>query len=444
MPISSLTNPQVSATSGGMIRPQGQPDFVVNGADTRPVIFNNWMQSPEGRQWSQWAAQNPDASGQPIQDAFDAFVQNNPGVIEQTHQQMLAYKDPNAGDGLFKTIAGLGGGLPLAFAGGLAASALTGAGAAAGASGGAGAAGAGEGMLAPGIMGLDAGVGGTALGSVNGLGAAAAGGAGAVAGLGGVGGSGLTEAEMAALSSQAAGDVATGVAGPGGAITGTAATGAAAGSALTGIDAVTGALKALPGGSGTAASAGSALSRLLGGNAGAGDYASILGNLGAGALDAYGANKQADTLQHISDQYMGLGAPSRDRYNASFAPGFTMANDPGYTDALNQASKATLHGLSVQGNPSDSPNAWAQSLSDLNSKFAYPALQDYRASNANTGGFGAFNAAAPGAAQTAAGAQSNIYGVAGKTLANITNPTPDYSNLLKLLGGSGGNIFGSS
>ena len=146
------------------------------------------------------------------------------------------------------------------------------------------------------------------------------------------------------------------------------------------------------------------------------------GRAAPAAIGAIAANNQANSLSALSDRYMSLGEPSRARYEASFAPGFTMANDPGYMDALNQSAKATLHGLSVGGNPAGSPNAWAQSLSDLNAKSAYPALQNFRNQAAATGGYGAFNTAAPGAATGAINAQRGVYDALGAGAADIFNP----------------------
>ncbi len=160
-------------------------------------------------------------------------------------------------------------------------------------------------------------------------------------------------------------------------------------------------------------------------------------------------------------------APSQARYESTFQPGFTMANDPGYQDALDQSSKATLHALSVNGNPAGSPNAWAQSLTDNYQKTAYPALQAYRSTNANTGGYGSAGAGAatipslatniPAGATAGSGVGYNAgsstaaqaIGQSGTTFAdlggavnNVVNPSPTIADLLKKLGtGNSGNIF---
>lgn len=157
-----------------------------------------------------------------------------------------------------------------------------------------------------------------------------------------------------------------------------------------------------------------------------------------GILGAVGANQQANSLNALADKYMALGAPSRARYEASFAPGFSMANEPGYKDALDQTTKATLHGLSVTGNPAQSPNAWNQTLTDINSKFAFPALQNFRNMNSNAGGISSLQTAAPAAATGAINAQGNIFNAIGAGVNDIFNPQPTLAETLaqykKLLG----------
>jgi hypothetical protein len=198
-----------------------------------------------------------------------------------------------------------------------------------------------------------------------------------------------------------------------------------------------------PGDAASSAAATSAIGRILNGTASADDWLKIGGTLGSGVLGAIGSSKQADSLKAMAEEYKNYGAPSRARFEASFAPGFTMENDPGYTDALNASAKGTLHALSVTGNPAGSPNAWAASLKDNFDRTAYPALKDYRAINGNAGGISTFNAAAPGTDAAAVGANSNIFNSAGKTLANLTNPSEQFSlaELMKKYQSGGNNIF---
>lgn len=180
-----------------------------------------------------------------------------------------------------------------------------------------------------------------------------------------------------------------------------------------------------------AAASGGALSRVLAGTATADDWLSLAGKVAPAALGAYASNEQANKLGDLADKYMGFGAPSRARYEASFAPGFTMANDPGYTDALDQATKSFLHKASISGNPSESPNAWQQTLKDVNSQFAYPALQEYRRQAVGAGGLATLTAAAPGAATGEINAQRGIYDAIGAGAADVFNPPKSLEELAR-------------
>lgn len=140
-----------------------------------------------------------------------------------------------------------------------------------------------------------------------------------------------------------------------------------------------------------------------------------------------------------------VGQPSRDRYEASYKPGFTMESDAGYMDALNQSAKATLHGLSVNGNPAGSPNAWAQSLRDNYEKTAYPALQNFRTMNSTAGGYGSYagaGASVPGIGSSLPGSTS-----IGSTTGSQAGSGSDASaigssgNIWNSLGAAAGNVF---
>lgn len=164
----------------------------------------------------------------------------------------------------------------------------------------------------------------------------------------------------------------------------------------------------------------------------------LLGKLLGFGASAIGASQQGDEFRRLSDEFKGYGAPSRARYEGSFQPGFTMQNDPGYKDALDQTTKSFLHKASIAGNPADSPNAWKQTLSDVNSSFAYPALQNYRTMNANTGGYSSFNTAAPQVATQAAGSGGNVWNAVGAGVSDIFNPkrslAEEYADYKRLMG----------
>lgn len=186
---------------------------------------------------------------------------------------------------------------------------------------------------------------------------------------------------------------------------------------------------------GTAAASG--LSNLLAPNSGTGTggglptWQQILAGGLPALFGAYAADKQSDAYTDLSREYMGLGAPSRARYEASFAPGFSMESEPGYKDALDQTTKSFLHKASVTGNPVDSPNAWMQTLKDVNSTFAFPALDNYRRLNAGSGGLAALTSAAPGAATRGIDAEKGVYDAIGAGAADIFNPRKSLADLLR-------------
>ena len=204
-------------------------------------------------------------------------------------------------------------------------------------------------------------------------------------------------------------------------------------------------LNTLGGGSGAAGTAGTAASTLgtLGTAAGAAaaaggtDWLKTLLTGGAGLLQDYQKNEQSDKLYDLATRYEGYGAPSRARYEASYAPGFTMANDPGFQDALNQSAKGTMHALSASGgaNPFGSPNAWGASLQDLFQKNAYPALQNYRNTNATAGGVGNSASVAPNIFGQAINAGSQVGAGTAGAVGSIFNPPSTLADLLKQLRG---------
>lgn len=152
--------------------------------------------------------------------------------------------------------------------------------------------------------------------------------------------------------------------------------------------------------------------------AGATDWGKVI----AGIVGAYGSSNIADAYKATADKYMALGDPSRQRYEASFAPGFTMQNDPGYADAMKSVGNESAAALSMHGNPADSPNAWKQTQLDVYNKVAYPALQGYRQTNASAGGLASFASAVPQADASALNQQQNIWNAGGSIANNLFSP----------------------
>ena len=102
-----------------------------------------------------------------------------------------------------------------------------------------------------------------------------------------------------------------------------------------------------------------------------------------------------------------------------------------YKDALDATTKSFLHKASISGNPADSPNAWQQTLKDVNSTFAFPALQEYRRLNAGSGGLAALTNAAPATAIGAINADANVFNSLGGAAADVFNPPRGLEDLLR-------------
>lgn len=203
-------------------------------------------------------------------------------------------------------------------------------------------------------------------------------------------------------------------------------------------------------GAGSAA-AGTALSRLIDGTATSADLLSLGGTLGTTALGLYGADQKADALSGLVDsenaryaQNYATGAPSRARYEGSFAPGFDITTaDPALSGAMNTTMDTLLRRLSAtSGNPFGDPGGLAEANKYVMGNVALPALQNYRNQNASTGGYGAFNTAAgsgPNANLAMAGINAAGSGLdaIGYGAENLFNPKTSLADLLKQFGRQG-------
>jgi hypothetical protein len=207
---------------------------------------------------------------------------------------------------------------------------------------------------------------------------------------------------------------------------------AGAGSAAAGAGALSGA-------AGAAQTAGNALTQPT-----TGTTFGIPNNILAGGLQGLlgyiGAGQQADAYQDVYNQQSAIGAPFRNLLQASYQPGFTMANEPGYKDALDLSTDSFLRAASAGrapgvggGNPMDNPGAWAETMKYVNSSLALPQLNTYRGQLGQFGGMGlnTAGAASLGGAQTAGGGLDAI----GYGLGTIFNPQPNYADIFKQMGG---------
>lgn len=174
---------------------------------------------------------------------------------------------------------------------------------------------------------------------------------------------------------------------------------------------------------GTATTAASALSKVLNGTATASDWAQLAGQALPGVLGAVGANQQSDKLSDLANQYMGFGAPSRSRYEASMSPGFDpYTSIAGYKSAVDDASNSQMRALSTQGNPFGNPGGLIEAQKKVVAGTALPATQNYQNQNAAAGGLSQLAGAAPGIAQQSIGSGSGAYSALGSAAANVLNP----------------------
>jgi hypothetical protein len=280
--------------------------------------------------------------------------------------------------------------------------------------------------IAPGLAFVGSTIGGAALGTGLGEAGGAAGEAGGAAG--------SSAGYVPGAEDVLAGGVAAGGSGGGGA-GGSIGSGVLEGGGMSaGGGAGVGATEIGGGATGAAGGSGTALSRILDGTATTADWLSVGGNLGATGLGVLGSRNQANAYNNLASQYTAFGAPSRSRYEASMTPGFDPMSIPGYSGAVDTASRGILARLAASGgNPWGNPGGLIEANRQIISGTALPAIQQYQNQNAATGGYGAFNTAAPAAASAAIGARGNVYNAVGGGLAGLLNPQPSLIDTLRAL-----------
>lgn len=180
----------------------------------------------------------------------------------------------------------------------------------------------------------------------------------------------------------------------------------------------------------TAAQTGSVLSRIIDGSATAADWASLAGTGLSTGLGVLGANQQANAYSDVADKYLALGAPSRTRLEASYAPGFNLASaDPAFQGALDTAAQAAARATSARsGNPVDNPGAYAEMQKYITNSVALPQLNTYRSQLGTFGNLGTNVAGTTDAAS--AGQTGSMYNALGYGLGQITQPQSNTNSAL--------------
>lgn len=184
------------------------------------------------------------------------------------------------------------------------------------------------------------------------------------------------------------------------------------------------------------------LSQLTGGDSqgGAGLFPNAnLGSLLSGGLQGVlgyiGAKEQADALRDTQNQWLGLGAPSRARYEASFNPGFDIFSaDPAAQQAAQSSADATARAMSASfGNVFDQPHAQGQIFRGVLNQVALPQLNTYRSQNLTGGQLGT-NIAGTASLQEAGQAGGGLNAI-GYGLGSALNGQQSLQDLLKQIGG---------
>ena len=179
-------------------------------------------------------------------------------------------------------------------------------------------------------------------------------------------------------------------------------------------------LDMLPPGTGKLAK--TALGRLLKGQGGADDWASIAGALGATGLGVLGSNRQSDALTQIANQ-------SRADRQPFLNQSLQWLNDPAsfYAGAPAQAAmKGVLQGLSVNGNPANNPTALAMA-SDAGLRNWQNAVTGF--GNIGLSGQDSRNALLSGAATADRGVTASL----ASGLGSLTQPDNSLESMLRRL-----------
>ena len=176
------------------------------------------------------------------------------------------------------------------------------------------------------------------------------------------------------------------------------------------------------------------LARLLNLGKTGSDALAVGGNLLGAGLGAYGANQQANSYGDIANKFMDMGAPYRGLLEQSYQPGFSMANQPDFMNALDIGSQAAARATSAKaGNPVGNPGAYADMQKYISGSLALPQLNTYRSQLGTFGQLGTSQAGQAMGNQTQA--QGGVYDALGYGIGQATQPDNPFKGLLDQLKG---------
>lgn len=179
-----------------------------------------------------------------------------------------------------------------------------------------------------------------------------------------------------------------------------------------------------------AASAGNFLSRILGGNAGAGDWADLVGKIGPSLLGYLGASKQSDSQQNLYNDWLSLGKEYRDSLSALNKDPMSYYSSPQVQGALQQGSDILARSLSAKvGNPILNPTA-LQEMQNFTTRGLMDMYNNRFGQLTTAGQLGL--GAASGMGQGAVNAQAGPYNAIGAGIQSVFGQDP-YTQLAEAM-----------
>ncbi len=217
------------------------------------------------------------------------------------------------------------------------------------------------------------------------------------------------------------------------------ASGSLAGLSQADLSSLLNATKTLPGMAelGAPSGGGSALSRLLSGDGGAQDYASLLSSLGTLGTSIGGADAFRSANNTAADKMLAIGEPYRQLLNTSYNdPNFMQNHDAGYTGAIDNVMNSYLRKASTGGNPFMNPGVSMEANKYVTASTALPQLNADRSNLVSAGSMGIANANQP----NINAARSAIFPYTAETtglggLSSNTQPFDYQSFINQIMGG---------
>lgn len=161
------------------------------------------------------------------------------------------------------------------------------------------------------------------------------------------------------------------------------------------------------------------------------DWGRIAGGAGSAALGMYGANQSANAMERISDKYMNLGAPYRQKLSDLYANPNSFLSSQEVQAPVQQGTDAMARALSVKGNPTGNATA-LQEMQNYSSNMLFGKLGEEKNRLGALGGLSSMPASVGmGADMSAAGSSGSGLNALGYGLNSMLNPKPSAADLWK-------------